>query len=251
MPKNTVTLSLDGDVPLADFASSMERLTRLMKALSKEIGGKSKIEWTIDDLQAGSATATIAGVSESSDAVERVVIAYAHIGEALAHGQPIPYGGRIRREAIAITDVIDSNIKTIRFITNGIEHRVARRYEEGQKSPQLVYARGAVTGTIETLSRRGGYKFTLYDAIFDEAVTCYLAPTQEDVMRDAWGKRARVFGRIGRDPETGHPVTVRSILRVDVLPDTPKGSFEQAKGLWVGAHGQRRSEDLIRSNRDG
>ena len=58
---NTLTLALEGEVTLADFSEAMKDFRALIAALSKEIGGKTKIDWRIDDLNAGSAMTTIRG----------------------------------------------------------------------------------------------------------------------------------------------------------------------------------------------
>src|SRR6266536_3602452 len=98
MADNTLTLAMFGEVPLQEFAETMRHFTGLVTALSSEIGRGISVEWVIQDLQGGSATATIAGQSEREDLVERVVEAYYRVGEALERGRPIPYSDTVQRE---------------------------------------------------------------------------------------------------------------------------------------------------------
>lgn len=250
LPNNTLTLSLSGDIPLFVFADGMRHLSQLVNELSSTLVPNATIDWVIAHLEAGSATATIAGVSESQDSVEQVIAAFSAIGHALARGAPIPYPEAIQQQAIAITRLIDGWVESVCFETAGGEHTITHRYSEGIVSSPITYALGVIKGTIETISQRHGFKFTLYDALFDKAVTCMLAPSQKDIMRDAWGKKARVFGRIGRDPQTGYPVRVQSIVRIEVIPDVEPGSYRDARGLFRGGRSNTLPEDAIRRNRD-
>ena len=78
-------------------------------------------------------------------------------------------------------------------------------------------AYGGVTGRIQTLSSRGGLRFTLFDTLFDRAVSCYLAEGQEELMRDVWGRMAVVEGLVTRDRATGRPQVIRSVRGVTVV----------------------------------
>ena len=56
MPNDTVTLALDGDVSLDVFASAANDLAALINALSSEIAGQDRPQWTVQYLDGGSAT---------------------------------------------------------------------------------------------------------------------------------------------------------------------------------------------------
>ena len=109
---------------------------------------------------------------------------------------------------------------------------------------------GAITGRVQTLGERAGLRFNLYDAPFDRAVACYLTPGQEEIIRDAWGKRARVSGRITREGSTGRPLAIRNIVAVDILQDAEPGSYRQARGAVPRLPGAMLAEDAIRRLRD-
>src|SRR5690606_8099939 len=78
---------------------------------------------------------------------------------------------------------------------------------------------GGVRGRIESMSRRGRLQFTLYDALTDRGVQCYLAAGMEDAMREVWGKLAIVEGIVHRDPVYGRPITVREVRGITIIPE--------------------------------
>jgi hypothetical protein len=248
MSNNTLTLALNGDVSLDEFARTMQHFTALVDALSRDIGPGVEIDWMIDDLQADSAIATVMGVSTQEGMVEKVVRAYANVGEALEKGEPIPYSSRVEQEATEITKVLNGRITSIRFETAQSDATIVGR--AGLERPGTRYAFGTVRGTVETLTRRRGLRITLYDAIFDKAVACYLSEGLEDVMRKAWGQRVVVAGEVGREPETGRPVVVRNVKYIKPLEDVVPGSYKRARGVLPAGKSDEKPEDIIRRVRD-
>src|SRR5579864_7539359 len=105
MADNTVTLVLNGDVPLAEFARAIANFNELVNALSEESGDKS-IDWIIQDLQVGSALASVQG-NGPEKAVQRVVYAYAEVGAALEARTPINHSERVRVAAKKIISIED------------------------------------------------------------------------------------------------------------------------------------------------
>jgi hypothetical protein len=105
-----------------------------------------------------------------------------------------------------------------------------------------------VRGRVQTLSSRGRLRFTLYDALYDKAVSCYLAEGQEDIMRDAWGHVALVEGWVTRDPATDRPLSIRGIERVTLLPEGDPHGYRRARGAVLG---RELPEAIIRRLRDG
>ena len=92
-------------------------------------------------------------------------------------------------------------------------------------------AYGAIEGVVQALSMRRGLRFTLYDTIFDKAVSCYLKEGRESIMRDAWGRRAIVEGTVARDSDTVRAVTVRQVSGVEIMPDPEPGSYRLARAV--------------------
>lgn len=57
--------------------------------------------------------------------------------------------------------------------------------------PNYISAYSAIEGVVQTLTSRRGLRFTLFDSLHDQAVSCYLEDGQEELMRGVWGRRAK------------------------------------------------------------
>ena len=112
-----------------------------------------------------------------------------------------------------------------------------------------VYSFGEVRGIVETLRRRRRRSFTLYDELFDQQVICRLRPSQEEMMRQFWGKEVVVTGEIRWDVRSGRPVRISDVHDIQFLPVVPPGSYERARGVWD--LGTDQPEILLRRLRDG
>ena len=242
MRLDTITLVLSGDVQLADFASAIAKFYELVRALSAE-AGNAELPWIIDDLERSSALAAVKCIEEP-ERVERVVRAYAEVGSALERNAPIPYSPPVKSAAHALTSIVGGRIDSIRFETAEREatirvavadHLAPSEVVTVKSSPGSIRsspaAYGAIEGRIQTLSNRGGLRFTLYDILNDKAVSCYLKEGYETIMRDAWGKVAIVEGWISRDLVTGRPLTIRQVTTVMVKSEGAGSSYRDARGV--------------------
>lgn len=250
MPNKTLTLALDGEVPLAQFITAIGHLGGLVVALSKEIRPYSNIEWVVEDLVGGSALATIRGESPESGAVETISAAYLAVGRALASGRPIPYSERVTKEANGITSVLNGKISSVRFETEEDDATISSA-SGPQRDVSLVSSYGAVEGRVQTLSSRASLRFTLYDAIHDRAVSCYLEPGRQDIMRPAWDRRAVVEGWVSRDARSGRPISIRRIKNVTLIEDVvPGAAIRAARGIAPVLAGGPSAVEAIRRLRD-
>jgi hypothetical protein len=116
MEKDTLTLALEGDVALDDFATAMRRFTDLVKALSQEVSKETKVDWVVQDLYTGSAIATVQGFCDVEGVVRGIVDAYEEVGDALAQGEDIPFSNSVRRQANLLTGILNGRITSIRRI---------------------------------------------------------------------------------------------------------------------------------------
>jgi hypothetical protein len=188
MKDNILTITLEGEITLADFSETMKDFGALIAALTQEIGGKTKIDWRIDDLSAGSAMATVRGDSPNSEIVDAIVHAGATVGNALQHQEPIPYSEKVRRVARSMRKRVKGSVNSIRLETPFSE-AVITRETDGRRESLITYTYGQVKGTVQTLTNRGGLRFTLYESIFDKPISCYLDEGQEQIMRGLGGER--------------------------------------------------------------
>jgi hypothetical protein len=252
MARDTVTIALNGEVTLADFARAMQEFLQLMKALGSEAARGVPIEWWIEELDVGSASATARGVSEIESgalAVEHVVAAYENVGRALQKGEPSGYSQAVQTPASAIIKLIDNRIRSIRFETDQIDAEVYAAITPAKpKISEMSY--GAVQGRIQSISNRGRLRFTIYRTLDDRPVSCYLEPGSEDMMREAWGRLATVEGLVRRDPLTWQPTTVRQVRKVEILPESRTGSWREALGAAPSPPGSMLPEEAVRRIRD-
>lgn len=251
MADNTLTLALEGDVALPDFREAVNHFTNLIDLLSREIAPSIEITWLIDDLQSGSAIATVVGISEQEEYVFDVIKGYSRVGNALQRREPIPFSASVAREAISITKLISDKIIAIRFETAESDAVVYGEFDVLQAAsaaPRVSF--GAVKGRVQALNSRGNLKFTLYDSVFDKPVNCYLQKGREDLMIEIWGKNVVVTGRVTRNVDTGRPVSVREITSIDPVLDFEPGTYKIARGIFPWTESDEPAEVSIRRLRD-
>jgi hypothetical protein len=248
MSQNTLTLKLNGVIQLTDFAKSVENFSILVTALTEEIGGNTDVEWNIIQLEAGSALATVQGYASDPQTIWRIVQGFETVAKSLENDLPIPYSDEVADAARKITQVIDSKINSVMFITGSSSAMITTAIVG---EPIIKdYTLGTVTGIVDTLSRRRGLKFTLYDILFDRGVICHLAEDNQEIMREAWGRRVTVHGRVQRDPDTGKPLIVRDISHLDIHEEYIPGSYKRARGVLPRQYGDQPAEKIIRRHRD-
>jgi len=249
MAKDTITLALNGDVPFRLFAEAMSHLNGLVSSLSEELGVDNLVDWSVDDLQHGSAIVTMRGVSPAVENVERVVVAYGQVGTSLERGVRPTFSERTIREAYAITNMLDGRITSVLFETPDTDAEIASPLVIAKSAEMQKKTFGMVKGRIDTIGRHAGLRFTLYDVVYNRAVSCYLEEGKEDIMREMWGKAVIVEGEIRRDAN-GRPVTIRHIHNICEIPENKPGSYLAARGIAPRAPGIPRAEEIIRRLRD-
>lgn len=248
MERKTIALVVHGDLSLDTFAEALNHLQRLVKALSREVGGRKPIAWVLADLDFGSADMTFTGQGEDEEAVERVARAYLTVGQALAHDHAIPYRAEVVKPARALMDLIGDRVTSIEFKADDETATVVAPHTA--PPPALVGAYGAISGQVETLRMRGGLQFTLYDDLFDRPVKGELRAGQQDLMRGAWGHTVIVEGWVERNGLTGMPVRIAEITNLQIIPERPGVGYWHARGASPRQPDDPRPEELIRLVRD-
>lgn len=233
MANDSVTLYLDGTPSIDDYALALEGLRDLLDAIASRSGSSAKIEWRLETLEVSSALTRVRGISEDMAAVEQASAEYLEVGRSLYVGGQIdpalsPAVGKI-------VGVINGRVPSVRFETDVDDFIISN---DSKPLAEVVPLRqpfppqlGAIEGRVETVSRRSGLRFVLFDQTFDKAVSCYLAAGQEELMRNVWGQIAVVEGRVKRDPISGRPVTIRNISNVEVMPERKPGAWRDAAGV--------------------
>lgn len=257
---DTVTLALQGTVSLSEFSAAVTRFNALIAALAAETNVEG-VEWQIDALEYSSAITTARGVPVNGTdpaSIERVAHAYLEVGEALEHGETIPFRQPVQKEARGLTELLkeSAEIEAVRFET--AEADVIIREPTTEQRPDLKLAEaktepsyGSVTGRVQTLSSRNALRFVVYDHIHDRAVSCYLVKGRESMMRQMWDRVATVEGWVSRDPVTGRPLTVRRVSSVTPLIEVEPWEYQRARGAIPRSQGDLSPEAEIRRLRDG
>jgi hypothetical protein len=247
MAETRLTIALEGQVSLHEFRLTMVRFDTLLKELCEHLGPASVVQWDIVALESGSATATVEGSSLDRALLTEVKKIYEDIGKHLERGQPLPYPEAIARPATQLTHVLNGRVTAVRLRTEDTEADIVQRILPPEGG-ETVYSFGEVRGAVETLQHRRR-RFTLYDELFDQKVLCRLRPSQQEMMRQFWGKDVVVTGEIRWDTRSGRPVEVIDVHDIQFLPEVPKGSYERARGVWD--LGTDQPEILLRRLRDG
>ena len=257
MAKDEITLALNGDVTLGDFSTAVAEFLNLVKGLESDMSPGKPIDWFIVGLEAGSAIATIQGCpvegTEPAD-VERVVDAYMDVGRSIQQGKQLSYSNDTKKAARNLLKVIDGRITSLRFenIESDVEvFRTPEIFTQVQQPVKLEISLGAVRGRVQSMTNRGSLRFTVYDLIDDRAISCYLTPGNEEMMRESWGRVAMVEGMVHRDPETGRATTVRNVQEIRIIHEGKPGEWREALGAAKGFLGDDLPEDVIRRARDG
>ncbi|MBI5841947.1 MAG: hypothetical protein HZB19_17805 [Chloroflexi bacterium] len=69
-------------------------------------------------------------------------------------------------------------------------------------------------------------------------------------MREAWGKRAVVSGKVGRQAESGRPVVIREVKSIEIIDKPEQGSYKHARGVLPWKQGDEKPEVTLRRMRN-
>ena len=246
MSETTLTFEIGGRVELKDLREGMILFDRLISSLTPKTG----VAWVVEDMRAGSAAITLRGEADTPAVLERVIAGYETVGRALSQNRdPEHHAPEVVKASRGIASFANCR-DYVRFQTPQLNCKVHGYDPERGETPSESVSIGAITGSALALNSRSGLRFILYDDVLDKRVECHFPPGHEETMRDAWGKRVRVYGTITRDWETGVAKTVRNLLDVEILEEPEPGAFRKAKGIIPWKPGDPLPEEVIRLSRD-
>lgn len=270
MADNTVTLVLNGNVPIGEFSKAIVGFADLIAALSAESGAPS-LEWVVDDLSVSSALATAKSPSSDQARIQAVISGYEDVGASLENQTEIKHTEQVRIAAQKIISINSQYVSTVNFDTAKRAAIIRLRQQEERQAPSIQVvgehkpktaepklvvvhsigaAFGAVGGRIQTLTNRGGLRFTLYDLHYDKAVSCYFAEGKQEAILGLWGRLAIVEGFITRDPVSGRPLSIRQVENITAMREaTSPFEYQDAQGVSPSLTGLS-AEDAIRRIRD-
>lgn len=229
---DSVTFRLDGEVTIGLLSDALRRFSDVLDELSRV--RNANLEWVLSGLEYGSAMTTARAIpldEESAAAVPGIVDDYLGAARQVARGDRDP--ARPILQLVADLAAVADDEHPV--VLETAEDDVIFTGESAPPAPptpgsEMTRSLGTIRGRIETLSHRGGLRFTLYDLSNDRPVSCYLRGGDEAMMRDAWGRIADVTGTITREARTGRPRAVRRVSSVDLVAEGDSVGFQQARG---------------------
>jgi hypothetical protein len=244
-----VTLVMGGRPTLSNFADGVRHFGDLVQALTADESRDSAVEWLLDDLQFGSAVISIRGQGPATP-INRIVQSYQRVGAELATGHQEVVTGRAQRAIRGLLSILDGHVDHIRFETAEGESIVRASATEAASLPEggafPIAAHGTVEGHVQSMSNRRSLRFTLYDVLWDQAVSCYLTAQNEELLADVWDRLVIVEGRVNRDPLTGRPTSVRDIISVRPVERGDPEAYLQARGAVTARAGAMSAEELLK-----
>lgn len=270
-PKDTATLVMSGAFRLTDFARAVQGFDHLIDKLRLDYGDGLDVPWLVDHLDATPGDrATTRAITSTRGAwtnpselrgVETVVTEYETVGRALERRAPLSrFSKDVETAAKELQHLLNGHVRAFTFQTSEVDAEVVAAPVEVQATllaPPIKavnpYSFAAIRGRVESMSRRGGLRFTLYDINGALPISCYLSRDQEVRLKELWGKLVVVEGTVRRDPATGEPTTIRQITDIQEVPEErdKKWEFERARGVtskWLTGPSM---QQIIRRSRDG
>ncbi len=253
MSENRITIAYEGKVSPKDVSALVNNFAALVEILSRDVAHAADIDWEVEKIQGGSASLTFAGTHVHPHKVQTVVRAWQVIGESVQRGEQVPYPDKIKKHIDGITHQLNGRVTAAHFKTG-------KHFFEIQSAdvvPQLPStgshtALGSVKGRVQAISTRKNLRLTLFDHLFDKAVTCHFESdmkTKTELL-GYLDKDVLVAGRVTRDARTGHAKSIREVTSIEEVRRVEPDAYKKTRGAlsWMG---DEPAEKLIRQLRDG
>lgn len=251
MSESHVRFQLGGEVTIEALSNAFARFFQVLEALQES--HSAEVRWVLAGLDYGSAAASAQAVPLDDeahrlipamcdnfiDAAQRVQGGNADLGFPL-HKQMYELMA-LANEAHPVT--VQTNGKQV-VVEAPLDPLALSETEWPEEDPRSI---GTVRGRVESLSRRKGLSFNLYELSSNRAVKCYLSHDQEETMRDVWGHIADVTGTVGRDAKTDRPLWVRQVTKIDPVEEGDPDGYLRARGV---IRISEPAEVLVRQMRD-
>ena len=207
-----LTLELGPEkVPYRDFQNIVRAFIGLLHDISEETcGDRNALPWEIS-------------VSEGSLLIE------ADLPPATDANMNSRVRSAVRRPPRRIRERLNGfprPVPVTRLLTGEDRKDILREEHEGQeRHPSQLAEYGTVEGTLDTLSARGGFHFTISEPVWNMAVRCTVPDELADAMQGMWRRRVTAHGVVHYDRE-GLPTSIRAET-VEPFPydDTPLGDY--------------------------
>lgn len=208
-----LTLDLEGArIPSDRFRRAVNAFLDLVEQVGREVSGR-KVDWIVS-VKGGSAH-----LSATPEAAPHLPAA--EIVRVISSGVRL-----VERRAQRPRYFSDDALESMRELATSADGRglVRASITAGSVKPVAVSRRtadhvdvlleafvkdhGTIEGRLESLSRRGGPHFFVFDALTDEAVRCYIPEAKMQEAIAAFGRRVAVTGLVRYRKSTGQPLSV-------------------------------------------
>lgn len=250
MMENHLRFHLGGEVTIEQLSDALARFSHVLDTLRQS--HSAEVRWVLAGLDCGSAAATARAVPLDDEAVQRIPAmcdSYIDAAQRVQDGC-IDRAFPLHREMYELMALAD-NDHPIMIQTDSkqvvVDAPIPPLMVAVGDPDEDVVSLGTVRGRVETLSRRQGLTFRLYELASDSAVVCYMDPTLEDTMRGVWGHIADVTGRVRRDAKTDRPLWIRQVTTVEPVNEGDSSGYLRARGV---VRASQPAEVLVRRMRD-
>lgn len=264
---DTATMVLSGkSIPLSDYGLVVVQMDGLVRSLANQYAEVPVPGWELGSVSDSQSEGqfrrihTVARGQWTSEpehrAVATVVRAYEELGEAIQRKEPLKrFSHEVVQHALTIVGTINGHIQSVTFETARQDSEItANPYMDELPTmaamPVTGMSYGSVRGRIETIARRRGLRFTLYEYGDDLAVSCYIDSGLEPKLVDAWGKIVVVEGMVKRDA-TGRPSSIKQVSDIVILPESDQWNYRAARGALQWRGGAGAIQEAMRKLRDG
>lgn len=241
-PKNqdSLSLRLKGDLPIEKFEKAVGAFFALIKEVTKTaLHDDQRIRWTVS-VRAGSAIVSAIphykpDVADQAAQILRIIPEGIKAMERGTEEMPVGF----TREAVksvrtlaSVRGLKGSDVTSIdvgsgkeRSIVTAKSFATAESLVGGQRQSY-----GSIEGKMQTITERGGFRFVVYDSLFDRKVDCFI---DEELMEKAvanFRKRVRVSGLVQFD-RFGDPVSIKVSDIYVFRPNSDLPTVHSMRGL--------------------
>lgn len=213
---NKLSLTLDGAITTHQFLRAVESFFRVLNNVAnKATNTNDAFTWMVR-VREGSAIIE-AQPSPRNASLDQIPIAISAIEEGVSS---LEAGSSERPKFFD-----DASMKALKELSQVTENDISVKIKVGSKKTiaklsaktiasvnsvlEAIYTDyGTIEGKLETVSKRNGYQFTLYDDLTDHAVKCHFDSSMLRRVLDVFENRVSVRGTI-RYRKDGVPVSIQ------------------------------------------
>lgn len=219
--KSSLTLALEGDaIPLEKFKQAVTSFLELVESVSHEAVGKKgeKIKWNVS-VKSGSAivnatpeyTATTAGAIRA--VFDAIPSGIGSLSKGIVTAPRLFNANAIRsvKRLATVHELGGNGLTAIKISGNRmsktVTHKVAVTVNQIIGTSYEAY--GSIEGKLQALWDREGFRFSVFDALLDRRIECYVNDELIEPAIEGFRKRVRVSGLVQYN-KGGLPISVNA-----------------------------------------